>query len=258
MKLIHTQIVLSGVAVALLLGGCAKDPSKSVAKATVTEPSIAAAAEPAAAPTAAEPVKAEPAVAAATEAAKTADPAAATGYTALAGPAGAAALTGDIIFTGSKVTGSHSCKFSNWSGFAELEDGNAVGGSLAFRVDMSGIVADFEKPNDWSKKLEGHLKSAEFFDVARFATAEFSSTEITAGGEGGATHTIAGKLSLHGVTKDVTFPATVAVDAAAKTVSGTAEFSINRKDFGIEYPGKPDDLIRDGVVLKIVVKGTLP
>ncbi len=34
-----------------------------------------------------------------------------------------------------------------------------------------------------------------------------------------------------------------------------AEFTINRKEWGIVYAGKPDDLIRDGVVLKIDLMG---
>ena len=175
----------------------------------------------------------------------------------MTGPAGTAVLGGDIIFVGSKVTGSHACKFGQWSGYAGLNGGDPVGGSLAFRVDMGSIIADFDAPNDWSKKLEGHLKQGDFFAIDRYPTAEFVSTAIKAGAEGTATHTIAGKLTMRGVTKAVTFPATLAVDQAAKTVKGDAEFSINRKDFGIVYPGKPDDLIRDDVVLKIHVTGTI-
>jgi polyisoprenoid-binding protein YceI len=58
-------------------------------------------------------------------------------------------------------------------------------------------------------------------------------------------------LELRGVTKTVSFPANITIDA--KTAKGTAEFKINRKDFGIEYPGKPDDLIKDEVLLKIAL-----
>jgi hypothetical protein len=47
----------------------------------------------------------------------------------------------------------------------------------------------------------------------------------------------------------VTFPATIAVDDSS--VSVKSEFSINRKDFGIVYAGKADDLIRDDVVIKL-------
>jgi polyisoprenoid-binding protein YceI len=57
---------------------------------------------------------------------------------------------------------------------------------------------------------------------------------------------------LHGVKKTISFLATITVGADA--VSGTAEFVINRKDFGIVYPGHTDDLIRDEVVLKLSLK----
>jgi polyisoprenoid-binding protein YceI len=66
------------------------------------------------------------------------------------------------------------------------------------------------------------------------------------------THTITGNFDLHGVKKSISFPATIQV--AADSVSANAEFSINRKDFGINYPGKADDLIRDGVVIKLTLK----
>jgi len=54
------------------------------------------------------------------------------------------------------------------------------------------------------------------------------------------------------VKKSISFPATIQV--SPDSVSANAEFSINRKDFGINYPGKADDLIRDGVVIKLTIK----
>jgi polyisoprenoid-binding protein YceI len=56
------------------------------------------------------------------------------------------------------------------------------------------------------------------------------------------------------VTKSITFPAKIQVGDEAATVQ--AEFAINRKDFGINYPGKPNDLIRDNVVIKLDLKAT--
>lgn len=177
-----------------------------------------------------------------------------------AGPASAAApaaksaaLTGAIGFVGSKVTGSHSGDFKKWSGSVALAGGKAEGGKLEFTVQTASVVADEGSRNDWTPKLEEHLKGADFFDVAKFPTASFASTEIKAGGKGG-THTVKGNLTLRGVTKVVTFPATIAVKG--KEITGKTEFSINRKDFGLVYAGKADDLIRDGVVLKIDVKAT--
>ena len=85
--------------------------------------------------------------------------------------------------------------------------------------------------------------------MGKFPTATFRSTEITQDGAG---HTISGDLTLHGVTKRISFPATVS--ATDSEVSASAEFSINRQDYGINYPGMRDDLIRDLVVLKLSVK----
>ena len=58
---------------------------------------------------------------------------------------------------------------------------------------------------------------------------------------------VTGDLSLHGVTKSITFPAKLAMDGEAVKVS--ADFAINRKDFGIVYAGKADDLIADNVAI---------
>jgi polyisoprenoid-binding protein YceI len=58
-------------------------------------------------------------------------------------------------------------------------------------------------------------------------------------------------MTLHGVTKRIGFPADITLTDAGADV--TAEFALNRKDFGIVYPGKPDDLIADNVLLKLSV-----
>ena len=100
-------------------------------------------------------------------------------------------------------------------------------------------------------KLAGHLKSPDFFDVEKFPVTMFTTTSIE---PDGAMHKVTGNLNLHGVTKSISFPATIQI--AAETVTVKAEFAINRKDFNINYPGKSDDLIRDNVVLKLDIKAT--
>ena len=72
---------------------------------------------------------------------------------------------------------------------------------------------------------------------------------MTAKPAAGSTHSVTGNLTIRGKTKAVTFPAKIKVDA--KGVEANAEFVINRKDFDVAYPGKPDDLIQDNVVLTI-------
>jgi polyisoprenoid-binding protein YceI len=88
--------------------------------------------------------------------------------------------------------------------------------------------------------------SPDFFDVETYPTTTFNSTSIESATEG---FTITGNLELHGVTKSISFPASIGVGEGQ--VTAEAEFFIKRNDFGIVYPGKPDDLIRDEVVIKL-------
>jgi polyisoprenoid-binding protein YceI len=151
-----------------------------------------------------------------------------------------------IEFTGSNVTGSHNGTFKKFSGEIDFA-GQPEKSRVNITIETDSLTADDDG-------LTKHLKTPDFFDVAKFPQATFVSTEIKAGGESGASHTVTGNLTLHGVTKSVTFPATIAASASGVTVDST--FSLNRKDFGINFSGKTDNLIRDGVVLKLNVRAT--
>lgn len=168
---------------------------------------------------------------------------------AAAKPAGSETLAisqanSNIGFTGSKVTGSHTGSFQGFSGTVNLVADKVENSQVSVEIDMTTVVSDDER-------LTGHLKSPDFFDVARFPKATFVTTEIKSGATGDATHTVTGNLELHGVKKSITFPAKIAVDNAAASLN--TEFAINRKDFAILYPGKSDDLIRDEVVIKLAI-----
>jgi len=149
-----------------------------------------------------------------------------------------------IEFTGSKVTGSENGSFRDFSGQIDFA-GTPEQSRVSITIKADSITTD-------SPDLAKHLKTADFFDVAKFPEATFVSTSIKAGGENGASHTVTGNLTLHGVTKAVTFPATISVTPGVASVDST--FSINRKDFGINYAGQADNLIRDNVVLKLTIR----
>lgn len=151
------------------------------------------------------------------------------------------AATSKIGFVGHKVTGDHTGEFKAFTGEAQVAGKDAK--SVSFTVDTTSVTTDADGLTD-------HLKSPDFFDVAKFPKASFTSTSVAAkAGEGGATHEITGDLDLHGVKKTISFPATITVDE--RGAKGKAEFTINRKDFQIVYAGKPDDLIKDEVLLKL-------
>jgi polyisoprenoid-binding protein YceI len=99
------------------------------------------------------------------------------------------------------------------------------------------------------------LQTADFFDVAKYPQAIFTSTEIKRAGDkdNAGLYNVTGNLQLHGVTKAITFPAVIVVTPDAVTVESS--FAINRKDFGINYAGAADNLIRDEVLLTLHVRG---
>jgi len=149
-----------------------------------------------------------------------------------------------IAFVGSKVTGKHDGAFGTFTGTLTLVDGDPLKSTVKAEIDTDSISSD-------NPKLTGHLKSADFFDTAKFPKARFTSTSVRPRFDRG-THDVTGNLELHGVTKSITFPATLRT--TPEQVDLDAEFAINRKDFGIVYPGMPDDLIKDDVLIRLTVR----
>jgi polyisoprenoid-binding protein YceI len=83
-----------------------------------------------------------------------------------------------------------------------------------------------------------HLKSADFFDVEKFPTLSFTSTHVSRNADGDLT--VAGDLTIHGVTRSVTFavegPTLPAKDSWGNTRVGLSAITkINRKDFGLTW-----------------------
>ena len=154
--------------------------------------------------------------------------------------------TSKIEFTGSKVTGKHNGGFNQFSGTIDLVNNKPTDSGVHVDIDATSVYTDDEE-------LTKHLKSADFFDVARFPKAAFTSTKIEPDREtGGDSFSVTGDFTLHGVTKSVSFPATIKVSNEGVEVD--SEFTINRKDFGIAFAGQADDLIRDGVVVRLDLK----
>ena len=143
-----------------------------------------------------------------------------------------------IVFVGSKITGDHSGTFGKWTGKGWIgKDGlNRV----EFKVEMASINADHPK-------LTKHLKSTDFFAVDKFPEAIFTSSKFEKKEDD--KYAITGDLTMHGVTKTISFPATIS--AEGDMIKASTEFTVQRMDFGLTYPGRPDDLIKKEVLLKV-------
>lgn len=142
---------------------------------------------------------------------------------------------------GAKITAEHPIDFKDYTGQIRV-DGTTVSG-IEFSVTMATLESDHPK-------LTAHLKNEDFFEVEKFPTATFASTSVKEGSDAeNFTHTVTGDLTLKGKTKRLTFPARISIEDG--TVKAATEFVVNRKDFGIVYPGRPDDLVQDNVRMEI-------
>jgi polyisoprenoid-binding protein YceI len=151
--------------------------------------------------------------------------------------------TSKIEFTGSKFTGRHDGGFKEFSGNIDLVGDKPEESQVAIEIDMKSVFTDADG-------LTKHLQTGDFFEVEKYPKASFVSTKIVPDAANGAdNYTVTGDLEMRGVKKSVTFPAKITVNQ--NDVAVNSEFAINRKDFGIVYAGKADDLIRDDVVIKL-------
>ena len=132
-----------------------------------------------------------------------------------------------LTWKGYKPTGSHNGNIMLQSGSIVIKDDKIAAGS--FVVDMSTI-----KDVDGSARLEGHLKSADFFEIEVYTTSKFEIVKTHH--KEGKSH-ITGNLTIKDVTKEITFEATTVVDG--DTVILTSELlKVNRAEFNIKYKSK--------------------
>ncbi len=233
--------VMLGVVVSMSLSGCSgcsKDPTEGQPAATVGE-AVETASAATSKPTAPASADAGPSDAAALGDATAAAEAKPPEEIALS-PA-----TGSILFTGSKVGGSHEGSFKKFNGTLTLVPDAIESSKLSVDIDLASVATD-------NGKLTEHLKSEDFFNVAKFTKATFRSTSIKpVTNVKGATHTITGNLDFHGVKKSLSFPANITV--ADDKVTASAQFSMNRKTFNVAFDGETDYLIKDLVFVRITV-----
>jgi len=147
-----------------------------------------------------------------------------------------------IGFMGSKVHGNHPGGFNEFTGEIVLVDDDPTRSRVEVTIDTGSVWSD-------EARLTDHLRTSDFFDVPSFPVARFTSTaveRVDAGFE------ITGNLDLRGVSKSITIPAEVTVEP--ERITARADFHIKRFDYGIEYPGKANDLIRDEVLIHLEIE----
>lgn len=134
-----------------------------------------------------------------------------------------------------KVTGEHFGTANISSGTIIVEKGIVTGGTV--EVDMTSInVTDLE--GEYKGKLEGHLKSDDFFSTAKSpkSTLVIKKVEAIKGSKTAENYMVTADLTVKGITKEVVFPAIIAVKG--NSVTANADFMIDRTQFDIKYGSK--------------------
>jgi polyisoprenoid-binding protein YceI len=124
-----------------------------------------------------------------------------------------------------------------------------------FVADMNSLTSeDLKDDADQLGKLNGHLKSGDFFEVEKFPTASYEITKITPSAEGDYNTLLEGNLTIKGITKPVSFKANVSVKDGVVSIA-TEPKDIHREEFGVKFQAPAENgVIKDEVTLQINVK----
>lgn len=138
--------------------------------------------------------------------------------------------SGNLIFNGSELTG-----------------GNFV-------MDMKSIDAeDMNGDPKMKKMLENHLRSDDFFDTNQFPTAAFQIKSVKKNNHKIYNYLISGILIIKGISKNISFPVKVTENNGMYALT-SAQFTFNRKNFGLKYNIFEDMFISNDVEINVTIK----
>ncbi|HEY8232672.1 MAG: YceI family protein [Vicinamibacterales bacterium] len=121
-------------------------------------------------------------------------------------------------------------RFTDYSGTIQVDRAKPESSSVEFTIQATSI--DTSEP-----KRDGHLRTADFFDVANHPTITFKSTSMKPNGKD--SYFVTGDFTMHGVTKQITLPVTVlgeGKDPMGNEKMGLeTAITLNRKDYGLNW-----------------------
>jgi len=170
------------------------------------------------------------------------------------------AAASNLQWYASKVTGEHNGTVPIKGGELAVEGNKLAAGK--FTMDMTNIVVEDLTDAEMNGKLTGHLKSEDFFNVENSpeSTFELVSADVIEGAAiGTANYNVKGNLTIKGITKAISFPATINV--SDNELTANAEVSIDRTEWDIKYgsgkffQGLGDKMINDDFKIKFNIKG---
>ena len=134
-----------------------------------------------------------------------------------------------VTWTGYKVTGQHTGTVPVRTGQLQTENGQLVGGTLT--IDMAALTVT-DLSGEMKGKLEGHLKSPDFFGVEKHPTATLVIDKVSSRGKPGDVR-VNGRLTIKEITQPVRFNAVVT--ERGDQLVAKAELTIDRSDYNVRY-----------------------
>ncbi len=120
-------------------------------------------------------------------------------------------------------------QFDTMSGTVNYDPQNPTAAKVMVEIDVASV-------NTRNERRDNDLRSENFFDVAKYPKMTFESTKVEKVGDG---LKMTGNLTLHGVTKEVTFdvdgPASPITTQRGMRTGASATAKISRKDFGMTW-----------------------
>ena len=165
----------------------------------------------------------------------------------------------NIDWKGYKIFKSKSTNHFGTIHFSEgeigVKEGKIVSGK--FIIDINTIQTKDIENADLAKKLDSHLKNSDFFDVAKYPTATFEITKVTATEQGDYNSILEGNLTMKDITKSVHFNTNIKVDDQQVSIF-TEPTDIDRTEFNVKFqsPAK-DGFIKNEMTLQISIKADI-
>ncbi|HET7619780.1 MAG TPA: YceI family protein [Vicinamibacterales bacterium] len=145
-------------------------------------------------------------------------------------------------------------RFADFDGVIALDEADPARSSVSVTIQAASI--DTGEP-----ARDKHLRSADFFDVDKFPTLTFRSTQVVR--KSPESFDVTGDLTIHGVTKRITLPVTFLGTAkdpwGTERASFEAEYTLNRKDFGLNWNAALETggfLVGDEVRVSLSIEAT--
>jgi len=159
-----------------------------------------------------------------------------------------------LVWEGKKITGSgHTGEIKLKSGSFVMDGANLKSGE--FVIDMNSMTCTDLTDQEYNAKLIGHLKSDDFFSVAKFSEAKIKITSATNKGKN--KYDVKGDLTVKGITHPVEFPAEIVVTGSKATA--TALITVDRAKYDVKYgsgsffEGLGDNLINDNFTIALTL-----